>query len=341
MQTLRHPVGTLVADHVVVAVVRHAELTGALTENLLYEAFLRREVVLLALVTLVGCLAPFQTIHADTGTHLVNLSNSFVETAALCQTLGVHHLVVGEIDPLGVLAVVLLTEVVLDDTVAGGKAGDILLRDEHIAVLIDIGSVLTLVLATNPELIDITLRFASGPVQGKRLAAHDGVFIETRVAAGSLLRHLTTSPLIEQLSLITTDLTVQRVNIPIERRTVAPGEHLNILLRGAVGMAERTIAGAERSNEVSPLVRSLVAGLARHTGTVDDLTASLIDVAHTIGLTIVFRLGACGLVQLIPVAVGIVAPEEVLTGQKQFSVFDQSIHMVILSQIIIIFHRKL
>ena len=318
MQALSHPVCTFVSDHVVITVVRHTKLTGTLTENLLNEALLRCEVVLFALISLVGGLAPLQSIHTDTCPHLIDLGNGLIKTTTLCQTLGIHqqHLVVREIDPLGVLAIVLLTKVVFDDAIARGEAGDILLRDKHIAVLIDIGSVLTFVLATNPELIDITLGLASGPVQRESLTADNRILIKTRVSAGGLLCHLTTGPLIEQLSLITTNLTVQRVNSPIKGSAIAPREHLDILLSGAVGMTERTIAASERSYKVSPLVRSLLAGLTRHTGAVDDLTASLINIAHTIGLAIVLGLRACGLVQLIPVAIGFIRLEEVLTGSE-------------------------
>ena len=173
-------------------------------------------------------------------------------------------------------------------------------------------------LTVNPELVNVTLGLTCRPVQRKRLTAYDGIFIEARVARGSLNNNLTTRPAIEQFTILTTNVSIERVNLPVKRSTITPGEHLNIFLRGIIRMAEWTIAITEGTYEVSPLVRSLITGLSSHTGTVDNFTTTLIDITHTIGLTIVLRANLCtrsnSLIQLIPVAIGVIGIKEVLTS---------------------------
>ena len=83
MQFLRHPVGALVANHVVIAVVTHTKFASTLTQYLLYHTFLCVKVRQLALVALISSLSVFQSFESYTGTNLVNFCNSLCQLTAL------------------------------------------------------------------------------------------------------------------------------------------------------------------------------------------------------------------------------------------------------------------
>ena len=76
----------------------------------------------------------------------------------------------------------------------------------------------------------------------------------------------------------------------------------------------RTSLCCSRTHEVVPLVRSLVTGGTSYTGRVDDFTAALINIAHTISLTIGIGRGGSRLIQLIPIAIGVIGIHKVLTS---------------------------
>ncbi len=216
---------------------------------------------------------------------------------------------------MGVFAVILLSQVVLDDTITCGKAAQVLLHHLYLAgLLVDGSSIGTFVFTIDPKFINITLGLAGGPVQRERLAADDGILVETRVTRGFLLGHLTLCPLVEQLSVLTADIAVDRVHLPVEWAAILPGEHLYVFLSGIIRVTVRTFAVAEGTYEVGPLVRSFVTGLSSYSGTVDDFATALIDIPHTVSLTVVLRSGSCSLVQLIPVALLGVTVHEVLTS---------------------------
>ena len=87
MKLLGHPVTTLIANHIIIAVVTHSQLTSTLAKNLLNDFVLISHVRLGlslcdATCVLIGALhladTHLQTTQANTGTNLVNILDGLV-----------------------------------------------------------------------------------------------------------------------------------------------------------------------------------------------------------------------------------------------------------------------
>ena len=122
MQTLSKPVAALVADKVVIVVVTDTKLTCTLTKYLLNQlvlVILKVDVIAIGILVVSGGVDTLQT---DTVANYINHLDGLFKITCLCKALSIHqiHFIETEINPLGVLAQIVLIHIILVAIVTSG-----------------------------------------------------------------------------------------------------------------------------------------------------------------------------------------------------------------------------
>ena len=115
MQTLCKPVPALVADKVVIVVVAYTKLTCTLTQYLLNKLVLVIPEIDFIAIGILVVSRGVDTLQADTVANYVNHLDGLFKVTSLCKALSIHqiHLIETEINPLGILAQIVLVHIIL------------------------------------------------------------------------------------------------------------------------------------------------------------------------------------------------------------------------------------